>query len=262
VNREWLAWVVSPLNEFADVPGGLETLGWDEPTEIALLRFGAFNGMGRGGVTWPFSEYRDQTVGSVTGTTSLGSLTYTVEADGDLALELLGSGGPDDVTASFDGATVPNGDFFVGPLRRTIDNCGGRWSTAGQCVHDPVLAFGIDRADAVGLDAMVGNWRIMGLAYEAGEAEAAGAIMTAALDGDLRVDGAGAISGDFSGTVGIFGSSDTFLPPTTRIDLTTDTGTVVLEGHVTPDGYGVFWDQSGETARRPMHGGFFLVVRQ
>lgn len=259
VNREWLAWVVSPLNEFADVPGGSATLGWGDPTEIALLRFGPSDTQGRGGVIWPFSEYRDQTVGDVDGTTSLGALSYTVGEDGDFAMELLGSGGADDINAAFDGAAVPSGDFFIGPLRRSMDNCDGRWSTAEQCVHDPILAFGIDRADDAGSDAMVGDWRIIGLAYDA---QGSGDIGTDSLEGGFRVSEAGDITGDFGGTVGIFGSSDTFLPPTTRIDLSTDAGTVVLEGHVTPNGYGVFWDQSGQTSRRPMHGGFFLVVRQ
>lgn len=259
VNREWLGWVVSPLNEFEDVPGGSSTLGWSDPSEIALLRFGAFNSQGRGGVTWPFSEYRDRTDGTAAGTTSLGSLAYTVGTDGDLAMELLGSGGPDDVTAEFDGAAVPNGDFFMGPLRRSIGNCSSRLSTAGVCIHDPIVLFGIDRADVVGPDAMEGGWRIFGLSYES---STSGVLGTASIEGEFDVNNAGSIAGDFSGTVGIFGSSDTFLPPTTRIDLGTAGGTVVLEGHVTPSGYGVFWDQSGETARRPMHGGFFLVVRR
>jgi hypothetical protein len=258
VNREWLTWVVSPLNEFESVPGGESTLGWTDPVELAVLRFGAPAGTGRGGVTWPFSEYRDHIVGSETDTTSLGSLSYTVEEDGDLALELLGSG-PNDVVSFFDTAAVPQGDLFIGPHRRTTEYCSDRYSAAGRCIHDPILAFSVDRSVHVGADAMVGSWHVIGVGYEPVGAQT---IETNPLDASFSVRSDGSISGELGGSVGIFGSSDTFVPPTTRIDFDTTSGTLVLEGHVTPNGYGVFWDLSGETAFRPMHPGFYLMVRQ
>jgi hypothetical protein len=258
VNREWLTWVVSPLNEFASVPGGIDVLGWAEPVEVALLRFGVAAGTGRGGVTWPFSEYRDYVEGAESDTTSLGSLSYTVDPDGDLALELLGDG-PSDVISTFDGAAVPQGDLFIGPHRRTMEYCSGRYSAAGLCIQDPIVAFAIERADRVGPDAMAGSWHVVGLGYEPIDE---GTLETVPLDTSFSVRPDGTITGDVSGAVGIFGSSDTFLPPTTRIDFELPSGTLVLEGHVTPNGYGVFWDLSGETSRRPMHPGFYLVVRQ
>ena len=257
VNREWLTWVVSPLNELNPVPGDAGTLGWSEPVELALLRFGLAAGTGRGGVTWPFSEYRDYVDGSEDDTTSLGSLSYIVTRDGDVALELLGDG-PSDIVSTFDGAAVPDGDLFIGPHRRSIEYCTGRYSAASQCIHDPIVAFAIERADQVGPDAMIGSWQVIGLGYE----PAAGGLETLPLDASFSVRADGTIAGDLGGEVGIFGSSDTFLPPTTRIDFETPSGTLVLEGHITTNGYGVFWDLSGETSRRPMHPGFYLIVRQ
>lgn len=258
VNREWLTWVVSPLNEFDPVPGSQTTLGWSDPVELALLRFGAAAGTGRGGVTWPFSEYREHITGSPDDTTSLGALSYTVDDDGGLALELLGDG-PNDVVSTFDSAAAPTGDFFIGPHRRTIDYCSGRYSSGARCIHDPIVAFAIDRAARVGPDAMTGNWHIIGLGYDP---VGGGEVETIPVDAAFSVSADGRISGDLGGVVGIFGSSDTFLPPTTRIDFETPRGTLVLEGHVTHNGLGVFWDLSGETSRRPLHPGFYLVVRQ
>ena len=75
----------------------------------------------------------------------------------------------------------------------------------------------------------------------------------------------GVVSGDVSGQVGVFGSSATYLPTTTRLDLRGTPfggGTLVLEGHVVNGGYGLFWDQSGVTAERPMNGGVYMVLRR
>lgn len=258
VDREWLTWVISPLNEFNPVPGSESTLGWADPVELALLRFGLPAGTGRGGVTWPFSEYRERITGSPDNTNSLGALSYTVDNDGRLALELLGDG-PNDVVSTFDSAATPGGDLFVGAHRRSFDYCSARFSTGGRCIHDPIVAFAIDRAERVGPEAMTGSWHVIGVGYEP---VGGGEVESLPLDAAFNVRADGVITGDVGGVVGIFGSSDTFTPPTTRIDVETPSGTLVLEGHVTPNGYGVFWDLSGGTSRRPLHPGFYLIVRQ
>lgn len=260
VARDWLAWVVSPFNELATVPGGgSAALGWSDPVELALLRYGAAGTNGRGGVTWPFAEYRTRTEGDPTQSSSLRSMGYQVNADGTIALELY-NGSPSDVERHFTGAVTPAGDLSAAVHRFAGAYCTRRLIDAGACVHDPIVSVAISPSPLVGIPAMRGQWRLVGIGYD----EDNGAVAHALRDVAFSVDTTGTVRGEVSGSVGTFGSNDTFIPPTTRIDLRGDPvggGTLVLEGHVASTGYGVFWDQSGETFSRPMNGGVYLLVR-
>ena len=162
VTHEWLAWIVSPLNELQPVPGTLEALGWDEPTELALLRFGAPGSDGRGGVTWPFAEFRDSTWASVDTATTLQGMSYVVRPDGALAVEIFDDDGVSALRV-FDGASTPRGTFTAGVHRYVGDACVDRWAPAGRCVNDPIVLFSVHRSTRVGPDAMAGDWTLVGI---------------------------------------------------------------------------------------------------
>ncbi len=260
VAHDWLSWVASPYNELSVVPnGGAAALGWSDPVELALLRYSTPAATGRGGVTWPFAEYRSVVEGDPNGTESLRSMSYQISADGSFELELHNTS-PSDVERVFDGATTPTGDLAVGVHRFTGPYCSRRWIDGGECVHDPIVNLAVARSTFVGPQALAGAWRLVGVSVR----NQSGTLVQDLRDVAFAVDSAGLITGDVSGAAGIFGSNETFLAPTTRLDLRGDAvggGTLVLEGHVSSIGYGVFWDQSGQTFDRPMNGGIYLLVR-
>ncbi len=258
VRGEWLAWVVSPLNELEPVPGGIDELGWAEPTEIALLDFQAPDDDGVGEVHWPFSEFRTSLAGDPESESGLRDTSYTVRSDGAFALELFDERGMPE--REFDGVVTAGGSLAIAVHRYSDSYCVSRWVPDGRCVHDPIAMFAVRRAETAGVAALEGQWRLVGVSYE----ERGGGLNHTFVSAALDINDAGRIGGDVSGQVRTFGAAETFVPETSRIDLSGSSlpgGGLVLEGHVA-GAYGVFWDQSDSPNRRPMNGSVYLLLAQ